>query len=138
MRLSIIKREYHTYVPISRNFDYNDEIIIPIQGDFTFLNLSESYIAVSGSFQRDLTKCKFSNNAFAFLFREVRYEMTGNLVGESKDLGMMTHMSMLGTMKKCDENQLRPMGYNLSHDLSPNIDENNKTFHAILPLRNLF
>ncbi|KAJ8931646.1 hypothetical protein NQ314_015415 [Rhamnusium bicolor] len=77
---SIIDFEYHNYQPfVTAKFDYNDEIRIPIQELDAYTLPSESLLYLEGNLTKDdgtpATKLKLINNAFSFLFREIRYEI---------------------------------------------------------------
>ncbi|KAJ8914502.1 hypothetical protein NQ315_002775 [Exocentrus adspersus] len=72
---SIVSLHEHTYKPYgSPSYKNSDEIRIPsyiyIEGKFT-----PSQIAAGGHI-----KCNLSNNALAFLFQEIRYEMGGEQI----------------------------------------------------------
>ncbi|XP_050509170.1 uncharacterized protein LOC126886340 [Diabrotica virgifera virgifera] len=93
--ISIECFQYHTYLPYnSAALLYNDEIKIPIQ-DLEALTLpSNSYIYIEGQILTDKdavpTKLKFINNAIAYLFREIRYEMNGVTLDSVRNLGLVS------------------------------------------------
>ncbi|KAJ8953494.1 hypothetical protein NQ318_023615 [Aromia moschata] len=90
---SIVSWEYHNYLPyISSKFDYNDEIRIPIQELDAYTLPCESMLYLEGKLTKEdgnpATKLKLINNAFAFLFREIRFEMNGIIVDSNRNVGL--------------------------------------------------
>ncbi|KAJ8956148.1 hypothetical protein NQ314_006766 [Rhamnusium bicolor] len=88
---SIIDFEYHNYQPfVTAKFDYNDEIRIPIQELDAYTLPSESLLYLEGNLTKDdgtpATKLKLINNAFSFLFREIRYEINGIVIDSTRNL----------------------------------------------------
>jgi len=135
---SIIKREYHTYLPYASNtFKLNDEIRIPIHASDLYLDIANSYIYLEGKIAGDLKKSKLTNNAFAFMFREARYELNGVLLDECKDVGMTVLLKNLATMKAGEEKMLSMMGWRTVGDLFT-IDPVTGTFSAAIPLNKIF
>ncbi|KAJ8914297.1 hypothetical protein NQ315_011282 [Exocentrus adspersus] len=90
---SIVSWEYHNYQPyINSSFEYNDELTIPIQELDAYILPCESMLYLEGKLTKDndepATKLKLINNAFAFLFRELRYELNGVLVDSVRNVGL--------------------------------------------------
>ncbi|KAJ8913082.1 hypothetical protein NQ315_006583 [Exocentrus adspersus] len=90
---SIIDLEYHNYQPfVTSTFEYNDEIRIPIQELDAYTLPCESILYLEGSLTTDdgktPTKLKLINNAFAYIFREVRYELNGVVVDSTRNVGL--------------------------------------------------
>ena len=77
---TIIKGEFHTYCPRANNFNLNDEIRIPIKNQDIYTVPAASYIYVEGKFKEDedgTGTCELTNNSYAFLFDQIRYELNG-------------------------------------------------------------
>ncbi|KAK9720489.1 hypothetical protein QE152_g22066 [Popillia japonica] len=77
---AITKEEFHTYYPRVSNFKLNDEIRITVQNQDTYTLTSDSFIYIEGTFEPGTTgtgTCKLTNNAYAFLFEQIRYEING-------------------------------------------------------------
>lgn len=90
---SITDMEYHTYQPfINAKFDYNDEIRIGIQELDAYTLPSQSMLYLEGGLTKsDGSKAdslKLINNAFAFLFREIRYELNGVVIDSVRNVGL--------------------------------------------------
>ncbi|CAH1100945.1 unnamed protein product [Psylliodes chrysocephalus] len=69
--------QFHSYQPFTfSNFNYNDEIRIPIQDLEAYTFPSNSYLYIEGRILTDQkkvpTKFNFINNGIAYLFRELR------------------------------------------------------------------
>ncbi|XP_072400839.1 uncharacterized protein [Diabrotica undecimpunctata] len=92
---SIENCQFHSYQPYnSASPNYNDEVRIIIT-DFDALTApSNSYIYIEGQLLTDKnqvpTKFKFINNAIAYLFREIRYELNGVNVDSVRNLGLVS------------------------------------------------
>ncbi|KAK9738987.1 hypothetical protein QE152_g9382 [Popillia japonica] len=77
---AITKKQLHTYYPRVSNFKTSDEIRISIQHQDVYTLPSESFIYIEGKFKRDAAgtgTCELTNNAYAFLFDQIRYEING-------------------------------------------------------------
>ncbi|CAH2015928.1 unnamed protein product [Acanthoscelides obtectus] len=100
---SITELEYHTYQPfINSNFDYNDEIRIAVQELDAYTIPSQSLLYLEGELTKadgtavttkkadgtTVTTLQLINNAFAFLFRELRYELNGVVVDSVRNVGL--------------------------------------------------
>ncbi|CAH1099546.1 unnamed protein product [Psylliodes chrysocephalus] len=90
---SIEECQFHNYQPfIPGKLNYNDEIRIPIQELDSYTLPSQSFLYIEGKLLTDSgnvpTKLKFINNAIAFLFRELRYELNGVVIDSVRDLGL--------------------------------------------------
>lgn len=90
---TIVDMQYHSYQAyIASQFNYNDEIRIPIQELDTYTLPCESYLYIEGKLTKDdgapATVLKFINNAISFLFREIRYELNGVTVDLSRNVGL--------------------------------------------------
>lgn len=106
---SIVEYEYRTHTPFtSTTFNPNDEIRIAIQKQDGFTYPCESYLFVSGMITKadgatnDET-IKLCNNAMAFLFREIRYELGGVVVDRSKNVGITSTIRNYVSLTKDDE-----------------------------------
>lgn len=87
----IIKEEYHSYLPFNANYNNSDEIIIEIPNHDVFTSPYMSYIRIEGNIDcDDITKITLTNNAFAFLFEEIRYEINGVEIDKVRDVGLTT------------------------------------------------
>lgn len=88
----IIKHELHSYSPRNSNFNKNDEIRIEIQHQDLFTYPAESYLYIQGSIEiaaaDNAAAFLISNNPYAFLFEEIRYEINGQTIDCCKNTGM--------------------------------------------------
>lgn len=137
---SIISLQEHTYKPYgSPTFRNSDEIRIPVHFQDIILDISESYIYIEGSFKsKDPTKkCYLSNNALAFLFDEIRYEIGGEQVAVVRKPGVTT---TLKTMVSFGSTQLKPLltcGWGLNDEKQDILDSTSNIFSGKLPLKYL-
>ncbi|KAJ8946068.1 hypothetical protein NQ318_009194 [Aromia moschata] len=80
---SVLSLHEHTYKPYgSPSYRNSDEVRIQVHFQDLMLDVADSYIYIEGKFtSSDPTKtCYLANNALAFLFEEIRYEMGGEQV----------------------------------------------------------
>lgn len=89
--------EYHAYNPFTNSYNYNDEIRIVIQNQDLYVLPHKSYIYIEGrvevNFVDEATNAQkvvptFVNNAAAFLFDEIRYELNGFPIDICKNVGI--------------------------------------------------
>ena len=98
---AIISNEYHTYSPYpSAGFDENHEIRIPIQNQDGYTTPGDSYLVMQGKLTKipaadgsnahafDDAKHKVVLNGFAFLFSEIRYELNGTVIDQTRKPGL--------------------------------------------------
>lgn len=96
---SIIREELHTYLPYgSSQYQKSDEIRIAIQCQDLITATYASHIYIEGKLSKeDVSKgAHITNNAFAFLFKEIRFEINGVVVDFCKEPGITS--SILGLL----------------------------------------
>ena len=105
---SITHFEYHTHAPYaSTRYGNNDEIRIPVHQQDVFTLPTESFLYIEGKLtKKDGTEgepnVKLVNNAMAFLFEEIRYELAGVEVDRTKNVGITTTMKNLLSINERD------------------------------------
>lgn len=137
---SIISLEEHTYKPYgSPAFKNSDEIRIPVHFQDIILDISESYIYIEGRFTpKDETKeCYLSNNALAFLFNEIRYEMGGEQVAVVRKPGITTLLKTLVSYTPAQQKSYDVVGWGLDKNNQPILDKTSHIFCGKLPLKHL-
>jgi len=111
------EKEYHTHNPYaSSKLNNNDEIRIPIQQQDIYTLPSESYLYIEGKvLKKDGkttgTTVPFINNPMAFLFDEVRYEISGVTVDSTKRVGIASTLKGLCSISPNQENMLVTAGW---------------------------
>lgn len=91
---TITNMEWHTHLPYaSMTLNNSDEIRIPIQQQDLCVIPSLSYLYVEGKLLLEdgsgvPKNTKFTNNAFAFLFEEIRYELNNTEIDRVRSLGI--------------------------------------------------
>ena len=128
--------KYHPYVASFRN---NDEIRIPINSQDLYTVPGDSKIYIEGTVTYTPKKANapaddgknviLSNNAFAFLFDLVRYELDGKEVDRAKNVGISSTVRALLTYTKDEVAGLENAGWG-----SPVINVKDKSFNALIPL----
>lgn len=138
---SIKEYQLHTQPPYPQTFNNNDEIRIAInqQEIYTFPSRSLLYIegkanAQSAAKPTEAVNLKLVNNAMAFLFEEIRYEINGIMVDKTKNVGITTTIKNLLSVRDPEKNVLLNAGWNASG--GPMTIENGK-FSYCIPLRML-
>lgn len=79
---SLAQFQFHSHQPYAGNtFGQSDEIRIPIHQQDAYTIPSLSFLYLEGRLLKKdgttVTSSKLTNNAFAFLFDEIRYELNG-------------------------------------------------------------
>lgn len=105
--------EYHSYKPyVSSTFSNNDEIRIPISQQDIITAPFESYLHITGNLSAKTTadaeaKVKFVNNAIAFLFDEIRYELAGVEIDRTKYLGVTSTIKGILSTQSGEQSMLK-------------------------------
>lgn len=116
---SIIKITNHSYVPHNTlAINNSDEIRISINNQDLLTLPSRSYLYIKGEIENH-DKGHFINNAFAFLFDEIRYEVAGKEIDIVRNPGISSLMKIL-----CSQNKTAKLS-NVAFDT----DDNLKKFH---------
>ncbi|KAJ8927049.1 hypothetical protein NQ314_020536 [Rhamnusium bicolor] len=72
----------------------NDETRIPVQHLDAYTAPCNSYLYIEGKLSKEdgseSTKLEFINNAIAFLFREIRYEMNRIVIDSVRNVGLVS------------------------------------------------
>lgn len=137
---SLISLQEHTYKPYgSPKYNNSDEIRIPIHFQDLILDICDSYIYIEGTFipEDDAKACNLSNNAFAFLFEEIRYEMGGEAVTIVRKPGITTTLKTMVSFNKTQANSLASCGWGLSSNYNVVFDPVSHIFSGRLPLKYL-
>lgn len=135
---SLASLHEHTYKPYgSPGFNNSDEIRMPINFQDLVLDIADSYIYIEGKFTpADATKkCYLSNNALAFLFDEIRYELGGEQVAVVRKPGITTALKTLVSCKKNQSRNLLTIGWGLSEETQDILDPASHVFNGKLPLK---
>lgn len=134
---SITKYEYHTYSPFLNSFNNNDEIRISIQHQDLCILPSASFLYIEGRLLKtDGTVselAQITNNTFAYLFDNLRYEINGVEIDHSKNVG---HTSTLKNLVSLNENESR-MLHNAGWSNLTNLALRDGRFNFYAPLKML-
>ena len=96
---SIIENEYHTYSPYgSQTYSFSDEVRVSVQSQDVYTCPADSYIYIEGKItlpenvvveteKKSLLE-SMTNNAYGFLFEEIRYELNGVEIDRCKNVGI--------------------------------------------------
>lgn len=137
---TIWEKEYHTFNPYaSSRLGTNDEIRIPIQHEDAYTLPSESFIYIEGRVLKtdgsSGSTVPFINNCMAFLFEEIRYEISGITVDSSKKVGITSTLKGLVSLSPNEANAIKTSGWVLPKlTTEPN---SNGYFDFCVPLRHL-
>jgi hypothetical protein len=147
---SIANLEYHTQTPYgSTRYGNNDEIRIAVQQQDVYTLPCESFLYVEGRLtKKDGTKLenyddlRLSNNAIAFLFEEIRFEMSGVEVDRTRRVGITTTIKNLLSLDDVEE-KTKTINACWTHPSSANtklksmINTGQGSFNFLLPLKML-
>lgn len=129
--------EFHSYNPYNESYNNNDEIRIAIQQQDLYILPSESSLLIEGTVNvleksKPLVGAVLINNAPAFLFQDIRYEMNGIEIDRIRNPGICSTIKSMISMGENDSN----LPLNEGWSLNPIKILNNK-FSFILPLKKL-
>lgn len=115
---SIIDIEWHSHNPYTSNtFQNSDEIRIPIHQQDIYTLPCKSFIVIEGNIKKDDnaadTTTTLINNAMAFLFDEIRYELCGVEIDRVKNVGITTTIKNILSAKPGDVNWMENACWNL-------------------------
>lgn len=110
------EKEFHTHNPYaSSKLGNNDEIRIPIQHQDAYTLPCESYIYFEGRVTKKdgsiSSNVPFTNNPMAFLFEEIRYEISGIVVDSTKKVGVSSTLKGLVSLCPNETNSLKTAGW---------------------------
>lgn len=120
---SITNIQYRAYNPYTTSFKCGDEIRIAIQQQELYVLPHESYIYVEGDVMievpDDATAAErvapnFVNNAAAFLFEEIRYELNGVQIDFCKNVGITSLLKGYCSLQPMDMYRLSTATWNIN------------------------
>ena len=135
---TIIDVEYHSHLPYSSNSLKNsDEIRIPVHQQDVYTLPSRSFIFIEGKIVKSAdnsndTTTQLVNNAMAFLFDEIRYELCGTEVDRVKNVGVTTTMKNILTSRPGDANWMENAGWKVT---SAAVLDDKSKFSYCVPLK---
>lgn len=136
---SVVDVEWHSHNPYTSNtFKNSDEIRIPVHQQDVYTLPSKSFLIIEGKIKKtddtDDDTTKFVSNAMAFLFDEIRYEISGVEIDRVKNVGLTTTMKNILTARPTDVNWMENAGWNLRNG---GVDElkNKSKFCFCVPLK---
>lgn len=141
---SITSIQHHIYNPYTNSYNNSDEIRISIQQQDLYVFPHDSYIYIEGTITANipdgaannaLVVPNFINNAIAFLFDEIRYEMNGIQIDICKNVGITTTMKGYLSFRPHDMYRLAISGWNIESNTPATA---NITLNFCLPLKNIF
>lgn len=128
---SITGIQHHAYNPYTISYNNNDEIRIVIQQQDLYVLPHESYIYIEGRVQvappiaaeagqQAVVRAppNFVNNAAAFLFDEIRYELNGFAIDSCKNVGITSTLKGYVSYLPQNMNRLKIAGWNKESNTS--------------------
>ncbi|KAJ8942142.1 hypothetical protein NQ318_021651 [Aromia moschata] len=137
---SVLSLHEHTYKPYgSPSYRNSDEVRIQVHFQDLMLDVADSYIYIEGKFtSSDPTKtCYLANNALAFLFEEIRYEMGGEQVAVIRKPGITTALKTMVSFGESQTRSLLTSGWGLTQTKQDIFDSSSNIFSGKLPLKYL-
>lgn len=137
---SVMSKHLHTYKPYgSPTYGNSDEIRISVNFQDLILDIADSYLYIEGKFtHNDATKkCYLSNNAMAFLFDEIRYEMGGEQIAVVRKPGITTTLKTIVSVGEKSARNMISLGWGLSETRQEIFDDTTNVFSGRLPLKYL-
>ena len=159
---SIDKYEYFEYSPIAgTNLDNIGDIRINIESQDIFTHPSESFLLIEGRLTKvngadyaNADNISLTNNAMMYLFRDIRYELSGqeiekvNYVGHATTmLGLLKYTEDFGKSKGLNQSwykdsskepNVQNVGWNIRHLHIFNNSKVKGSFSFRIPLKHIF
>lgn len=134
---SISNYAIHSHIPYSNTtFSKSDEIRLPIQTQDIYTLPSQSTLNIIGRItdkdNKPSEKLSLINNAIAYLFDEIRYELGGIIVDRVRNPGITT--TMKGYVSFCDKDCIRYENAGWNHMNNPQIVDSDGNFNVCIPL----
>lgn len=134
---SIVKVESRTYLPFIKSFNNSDAIEITVNRPDCWLLMYDAAIIIKGKLTRTqgTGEVKFVNNAGAFLFDSISYELCGTEVEMARDPGIIS--TIRGYLCYEDDNtkELQISSWNYPNNPAINTDG---SFIFRIPVQHLF
>ena len=137
---TFVKWEYHTHRPYaSSTLGNNDEIRIPISQQDVITCPAYSFLHISGKVSgtkangTDEATVKLVNNAMAFLFEDIRYEISGIEIDRVKNVGITTTLKNILSIRDQEKKRMKTACW-----LGPGESTSIKEFTYSVPLSMLF
>lgn len=127
---SIESIEIHPFNPYNDSFKNNDEVRIAINRQDLIVLPHQSHLLIEGKINKE---CTLINNAMAFLFQDIRYELNGVEIDRTKNCGITTTMKGILSYGKESDHALESSCWNLGA-IKPIED---KDFSFTVPLKHL-
>lgn len=130
--------EFHAYNPyVNSSLGYNDEIRIPIQQQDLIVLPCESYLLIEGrcniKYNNDINKSsRLENNAIAFLFTEIRYELNGIEIDRCKNVGITSTLKNYISLGHSKSQELAKAGW--CYEKWKSLNETVTSFSFCVPL----
>lgn len=136
---SIIREEWHTYHPFTTSFNNNDVIEIVINQQDVFLDMSEAQLYIEGEFKEETTagktgNCSLTNNAGAFLFESISYEVNGKEIEKIRDPGIVSMVKSLLCLNDQESRALEIAGWNWPSGVLKTLESTTNEFNIRIPL----
>lgn len=152
---SITNIEYHAYNPYTNSFNNSDEIRIVIQNQDLYILPHKSYLYIEGTVELDLPAPpgddvvgaarataeavrippNFVNNAIAFLFDEMRYELNGFEIDRCKNVGITSTLKGYTSFTPHDVGRIGNAGWNKNSNTPSRQDQ---IVNFCIPLKYIF
>lgn len=137
---SIVREEIRTYYPFVKSFGNNDEIEITIYQQDALLLMNEAAISIEGTLTKNAEgtgTIEFTNNAGAFLFDSISYELNGREIDKLRDPGTISLIKGYLCYEK-DDPSLSIGGWKYPDGQLVTYDSTKSTFFLRIPLWHLF
>lgn len=133
---SIARVESRTYLPFIRSFHHNDSIEIAINRTDLWCFMHDAALIVKGKCVKKSGNGSVSliNNAGAFLFDSLTYELNGTVVDQAKDPGILSTVRGFLCYEKFSGNEMGIAGWNFPAGATVNDDG---SFNLWIPLNHL-
>ncbi|KAJ8953841.1 hypothetical protein NQ318_018111 [Aromia moschata] len=137
---SIVREEIRSYYPFVKAFGNNDEIEIAIYQQDALLLMNEAAISIEGTLRKNANGTgivEFTNNAGAFLFDSISYELNGKELDKVRNPGIVSSVKGFLCYEK-DDTSLSIGGWNYPQGGLVTYDPIKSTFYLRIPLWHLF
>lgn len=135
----VVRSELHSYQPFTYGLANNDELRIVINQQDVYTLPHESYILIEGKVEKvggGVTTSQLNNNALAFLFSEVRFELSGVEVDSTKNVGISTTLKLYPSFGSEECKPLKLAGWS-PEGTNAWMKAEDGSFTGILPLKHV-
>lgn len=135
---TITSAHWHSYSPFLNSFELSDIVRIQIQNQNLNILPSTSLLYIEGNLTKfdgtDVKNARLVNNAAAFMFDEIRYELNGKEIDHNRNVGITSTIKNFISLNSDESLALK----NSSWSPDSSFENSSPYFNFCIPLKKLF